>query len=144
MERQLVFYWKWPKFGRKFLLRPKIRLTAEISVTAEFRLLLSCILQLRHFGKNHLSVTHYNSWFQIFRNGHLSTSDGLISEKVEKCIEKVEIGSSQCHFSDMFTGPTGLVPEVHDCNLPVFLHRVKIMLSNLPIPSTKLTQSTSQ
>ena len=55
-----MFYWKWPTFGRKCLLRPKIPLTAEILVTAKFRLLLSCILQLWHFGKNPLSVTHYN------------------------------------------------------------------------------------
>ena len=34
-------------------------LTAAISVTAEFRLLLIYFLRLRCFGKNSLSVTHY-------------------------------------------------------------------------------------
>ena len=52
-------------YGRKCLLRPKMTifgrktLTAEISVMAEYRLSLRCILQLRNFGKNPLSVTHY-------------------------------------------------------------------------------------
>ena len=60
----------WPKkaiFGRKWPCQPKITvsaensLTAEISVTAEFWLSLSCMVQLRNFGKNPLSVTHYHN-----------------------------------------------------------------------------------
>ena len=51
-------------YGRKCLLRPKMAifgrksLTAEISVTDEFRYSGAVSLQLRCFGKKSLTVTH--------------------------------------------------------------------------------------
>ena len=119
MERQLVFYWKWPKFGRKCLLRPKIPFTAKntsygrnfgygrISAFIELYLAVTAFRQKSSFGhtlqKDNVPYSGMQSIRQVMHQNKAVSSISLPWESPKQ--QKLQVRNSKFRSSLSFLIP---------------------------------------